>query len=155
MSFVGDYTVKADVKGRVAIPSAFRKLLEKEEGERFVFQKDVFLNCLNLYPLAIWEERVSELKQKLNNYNRNHKRFKAQFFRDTAEVEMDKSGRVLLPKRLVQILALEKELVLAGVDDYIEVWDKTVYDSNEMGDEEYAYLAEEIMGNDNVSNVDQ
>lgn len=155
MSFVGDYTVKADVKGRVAIPSAFRKLLENEVGERFVFQKDVFQNCMNLYPIKIWENKVAELKRKLNNYNRNHKRFRAQFFRDTAEVEMDKSGRLLFPKRIAEVMGLEKELVLAGVDEYIEVWNKTIYNENAMSDEEFAQLAEDIMGKDNLNNTDQ
>jgi MraZ protein len=67
MSFVGDYTVKADSKGRIAIPSAFRKLLEKDEGERFVFRKDVFQNCLVLIPIKEWEVQVFVLRKKLND----------------------------------------------------------------------------------------
>ncbi|MFB6340752.1 division/cell wall cluster transcriptional repressor MraZ [Saccharicrinis sp. FJH62] len=155
MSFVGDYTVKADSKGRIAVPSAFRKLLERDEGERFVFRKDVFQNCLVLIPIKEWEVQVAVLRKKLNDYNRNHKKFKAQFFRDTAEVEMDKTGRVLIPKKLYDMLALDKEIVLAGMDKVIEVWDKATYDGNQMDDGEFAALAEEILGNENLENVDQ
>lgn len=154
MSFVGDYTVKADAKGRIAIPSAFRKLLENQAGERFVFRRDIFQNCLVLIPFAEWELQVEVLRKRLNEYNRNHKKFKAQFFRDTAEVEMDKNGRVLMPKKLVESLCLNKEIVLAGMDKVIEVWDKEVYDGNQLNEDEFASLAEEILGKDNFDNED-
>jgi MraZ protein len=151
MLFVGDYTVKADSKGRIAIPSAFRKLMENDEATRFVFRKDIFQDCLVLIPMAEWEVQVEVIRKKLNDYNRSHKKFKAQFFRDTAEVEMDKTGRVLLPKKLSDMLGLNKEIVLAGMDKVIEVWDKTVYDANQMDEDEFSALAEEILGKENLS----
>ena len=154
MSFVGDYTVKADAKGRIAIPSAFRKMMAGSIGERFVFRKDIFQNCLVLMPIQEWEKQVALLRKKLNDYNRNHKKFKAQFFRDTAEVEMDKNGRVLLPKKLVEVMGLDKELVLAGMDSVIEVWDKAVYEGNQLSEDEFASLAEEILGNEDMNMED-
>lgn len=146
MSFVGDHNVKADAKGRVAVPSAFRKQFVSAEQGRFVLRKDIFQNCLVLYPVTEWNRQVDLLRTKLNDYNRSHKKFKAQFFRDTAEIEMDGSGRVLLPKRLLELVGISREIVLAGMDQVIEVWCKETYEGNGMEGDDFADLAEEILG---------
>lgn len=146
MSLVGDYQVKADSKGRIAVPSAFRKqLVALGEGE-FVLRKDIFQNCLVLYPRTEWDKQVEYLRVKLNDFNRAHKKFKAQFFRDTAELSIDSSGRVLLPKRLLELAGISKEMILAGMDQTIEIWDKDVYDDNAMLEGDFADLAEDILG---------
>lgn len=147
MSFVGDYTVKADTKGRVAIPSAFRKQLDGESQGRFVLRKDVFQNCLVLYPMKEWDHQVELLRLRLNDYNRTHKKFKAQFFRDTAEVEIDASGRILVPKRLLEMVGIVKEIVLAGMDQVVELWCSEIYVENGMDEADFADLAEDILGN--------
>jgi DNA-binding transcriptional regulator/RsmH inhibitor MraZ len=67
---------------------------------------------------------------------------------------MDKNGRVFIPRKLHEMLALNKEIVLAGMDKVIEVWDKSAYEGNQMNDDEFATLAEEILGNENLENVD-
>ena len=146
MSLVGDYQVKADSKGRIAVPSAFRKqLVASGEGE-FVLRKDIFQNCLVLYPRAEWDKKVEYLRVTLNEFNRAHKKFKTQFFRDTAELSIDSSGRVLLPKRLLELTGIGKDMILAGMDQTIEIWDKKVYEDNAMLEDDFADLAEDILG---------
>ena len=108
--------VKADSKGRIAIPSVFRKVLSRDECTRLVLRKDIYQHCLVLIPEKEWEEQVAVLRKKLNDYNREHKKFKAQFFRDTAEVEIDGSGRILLPRKFMESMELDKDVVLAGMD---------------------------------------
>jgi len=149
MSFVGNYTIKTDAKNRIAIPSSFRKLLAKREETAFVLQKDIYQNCLVLYPLNEWKNQLERLRQSLNPYNPKHKRFKSQFLRNTAEVSIDNGGRILLPKRLMDLVNISKVVEVAGADSSIEIWDKTEYDNYGLDDETFAALTEEILGGEN------
>lgn len=146
MSLVGDYQVKADLKGRIAVPASFRKQLLASEAVEFVLRKDIFQNCLVLYPRQEWDAQVEYLRTRLNDYNRVHKKFKAQFFRDTAELTIDANGRLLLPKRLLELAGISKEMVFAGMDRTIEIWDKEVYENNALSETDFANLAEDILG---------
>lgn len=148
MSFVGNHTVKTDAKNRIAIPATFRKLLAENDEKGFVLQKDIFQNCLILYPLSEWKAQVERLRNSLNPYNSKHKRFKSQFLRDTAEVALDSGGRILLPKRLMQLVNITKEIEVAGADTTIEIWSKKEYDNYGMEGDEFADLTEEILGGD-------
>ncbi len=146
MSFIGNYTVKSDAKNRIAIPATFRKQIAEENESRFVIQKDIFQNCLILYPQSEWQIQVEQLRKNLNPYNSKHKRFKAQFFRNTAEVVLDNGGRILLPKRLMDLVGIEKEIEVAGADTTIEIWNKEIYDNYGLDSEEFATLTEDILG---------
>ena len=146
MSFVGNHTVKTDAKNRIAIPAPFRKQLAESEEKGFVLQKDIFQNCLILYPLSEWNAQVERLRTSLNPYNSKHKRFKSQFLRDTAEVSLDSGGRILLPKKLIQLVGITKEIEVAGADTTIEIWNKKEYNDYGMESDEFAELTEEILG---------
>lgn len=151
MSFVGNHTVKTDAKNRIAIPAPFRKLLAESEEKSFVLQKDIFQNCLILYPLSEWTAQVERLRTSLNPYNSKHKRFKSQFLRDTAEVALDSGGRILLPKRLMELVNITKEIEATGADTTIEIWSKSEYDNYGMDGDEFAELTEEILGGTNTT----
>lgn len=153
MSFVGNHTVKTDAKNRIAIPASFRKQLAESEEKGFVLQKDIFQNCLILYPLSEWKKQVERLRSSLNPYNSKHKRFKSQFLRDTAEVSLDSGGRILLPKKLIQLVGITKEIEIAGADTTIEIWSKNEYDNYGMEGDEFAELTEEILGGINETNT--
>jgi len=153
MSFVGNHTVKTDAKNRIAIPAPFRKLLAEKGEKGFVLQKDIFQNCLALYPLSEWEAQVEHLRTSLNPYNSKHKRFKSQFLRNTAEISLDSGGRILLPKRLMQLVNISKEIEVVGADTTIEIWNKNTYDDYGMESDEFAELTEEILGGNNETNT--
>lgn len=146
MSFVGNHTVKTDAKNRIAIPAPFRKSLAESEEVGFVLQKDIFQNCLILYPLSEWNNQVEQLRTSLNPYNSKHKRFKSQFLRNTAEVTLDSGGRILLPKKLMGLVDITKEIEVAGADTTIEIWSKSEYDNYGMEADEFAELTEKILG---------
>lgn len=153
MSFIGNYTAKTDAKNRIAIPAPFRKQLQESEETSFVLQKDIFQNCLVLHPLSEWKIQVERLRNSLNPYNSKHKRFKSQFFRDTAEVSLDSGGRILLPKRLMQLVDIEKKIEIAGADTSIEIWCKDNYDNYGLDSDEFACLTEEILGDNDIPHI--
>jgi MraZ protein len=153
INFVGDYNCKLDDKGRVLLPSAFIKQMAGSMQERFVLKKDIFESCLVLFPMNEWERQNEILRQNTNPYNREHNKFLRGFFKGTAEITLDSSNRLLIPKRLLDEVGAKREIVLAGQLGKIEIWPCETYDQVESGDENFAQLAEKIMGNLNKNDV--
>jgi MraZ protein len=143
-NFIGDYTCKVDNKGRILFPSALKKQLDNSIGG-FVVKKDLFENCLVLYTNEEWENQNKIIRSQINTFNKEHNRFLRGFYRGTAEVLLDSSGRILLPKRLLSAVGIEKEVVLSGQDSKIEIWSKEIYDDLMEDEDEFAVLAEQIM----------
>jgi MraZ protein len=149
-SFIGDYVCKIDEKGRLLLPAAFKKALSAEAHNTFVVKKDIYEPCLVLYPLNEWEKQVQLIRQRLNPYNREHNAFLRGFFKGTAEIELDVTNRLLIPKRLLEEVKIDREAILSGQDGKIEVWNKDAYESISHPDE-FARLAEKIMGGDPIN----
>ena len=115
---MGEYSHSLDAKGRVIIPSKLREQL----GERFVVSKGLD-GCLFAFPVAEWEKFEIKL-QALPLTNKDARKFSRYFLAGASEVELDKQGRALLPASLRDAAELEKDLVLCGVGNRIEIWDK-------------------------------
>jgi MraZ protein len=147
ITFTGDFTCKLDDKGRVLLPAAFIKQMASCMQEKFVLKKDIFDSCLVLFPITEWEQQNQILRQNTSPFNREHKQFLRGFLKGTAEVVLDANNRLLLPKRLLDEIGADREIVLAGNLGVIEIWAKADYDSIEGGGEKIAFLAEKIMGN--------
>jgi MraZ protein len=145
-NFIGDHNCKLDAKGRLLMPSAFKKQMEPGEDERFVIKKDIYEKCLVLYPMAEWIRQSNYIKQQINPFDKESNKFLREYLKGTAEVSLDANNRILVPKRLLDLIEAEKEVVLAGQFDKIEIWAKSNYDS--VGDDEVAYeeRASKIMG---------
>lgn len=115
--FMGEFLHTIDNKGRLIIPAKFREAL----GDKFIVTKGLD-NCLFLYPLEEWRIFETKLK-KLPVSQPKARAFVRFFFSGAAECEFDKQGRILLPLNLREYAALEKEVVVVGVMNRIEVWD--------------------------------
>ncbi len=144
-SFIGEYYCKVDSKGRVLLPSAFKKQLNGGAQEKFVIKKDIFESCLAIYPMDEWERQNKIIRKRVNPYNKEHNRFLRRFFKGMVEAVLDSSNRLLFPKRLLDEIGAEKELILAGQLGRIEVWVKDKYESIDMSDSEFESMAENIM----------
>jgi MraZ protein len=146
-TFIGDYTGKVDAKGRLTFPSALKKQMGSASEDRFVVKKDIFEKCLVLYPMEEWERQNTLIRNRINPYNKEHNKFLRNFYKGTAEVILDGNNRILIPKRLLDLVGISKEVVLAGQDGKIEIWDKQLYEQVDEPEEDFANLAEKIMGN--------
>lgn len=145
-TFIGDYSCKIDSKGRMIFPSAFKKQMESSLGDHFVVRQDIFENCLVLYASKDWELQMGKIRSRINPYNREHNRFLRNFFKGTAELTLDASNRLLIPKKLLLLAEIEKEVVLAGQDGRIEIWAANKYDTIDMPVDDFADLAEKLLG---------
>ena len=127
-TFLGKIDAKLDAKGRVFVPSVFRKVLSEEERERVVVRMEADEKYLVVYPESVWNRRVVELQSKLNEWDPDDQMLLMQFVGDAEVLEFDAQGRVLLPKRLQVRMGLESEVVFVGMVDRIAMWNKSVYE---------------------------
>jgi len=148
--FKGDHYCKVDAKGRILFPARLKKQMPAESGEVFVGKLSSFEKSLVLYPENVWNRLVERTLRKLNPYNSQHDQFRRDFFRDVIELEFDSMGRILLPRRFLEVLRLDAgqggDVVLAGQGDRVELMSKERYTGTELGVEERKSLAEEVMG---------
>jgi MraZ protein len=144
-TFIGEYTCRLDAKGRLMLPVAFKKQNNSSIQDRFVIKKDIFENCLVLYPIDEWERQNQLIRKKLNPYNKEHNMFLRRFFKGMAELVLDSNNRILVPKRLLDEVKADREIIMAGQLGKIEIWAKDQYDSLNVGNDEFASMAEKIM----------
>ncbi len=145
-TFIGDYACKVDVKGRIILPMAFKKQMPAGAPDHFVVRKDIFENCLVLYAIDDWNRQLEKIRKRMNPYNREHNMFLRNFFKGTAELTLDNNNRLLIPKRLLDLIGASMDVTLAGQDGRIEIWSTAAYETIEMPAEEFAVLAEKLMG---------
>jgi len=153
-TFIGDYTCKVDAKGRIILPMAFKKQMPAETRDHFVVRKDIFENCLVLYSIEDWNRQLDKIRKRINPYNREHNKFLRNFFKGTAELLLDSNNRMLIPRRLFDLIGAGRDVVLAGQDGRIEIWDAEVYEKIDMMAGDFADLAEKLMGN-NINEPDE
>jgi MraZ protein len=146
-TFIGDYPCKIDAKGRISLPSGFKKQMSAAGSveDSFVVKKDIFERCPVLYPMNEWKRQNEIMRIKLNPYSQEHNKFLREFHRGEAEVTLDSNNRLLIPKRLLDIVEIKSDVVLAGLDSKIEIWAKERYDAVQQPEEDFGQLAEKIM----------
>ncbi len=145
-TFIGDYHCKLDSKGRVMLPSAFKKQMPATASDRFVIKRDIFERCLVLYPMDEWERQNTIIRSRINPYNKEHNAFLRGFYKGTAELVLDNNNRILIPKRLLETIIDDSEIVMAGQYGRIEIWSANHYESVADNADEFAALAEKILG---------
>ena len=122
--FMGEYSHTIDTKGRLIIPSRFRE----ELGETFVVTKGLD-GCLFVFSDEEWKAFEIKLKS-LPLTNKNARQFARFFVAGATPCELDKQGRLLLPATLREFAGLEKDVVLTGMLNRIEIWSKDKWNEN-------------------------
>ena len=148
VQLLGEFDCKLDAKGRLMVPSSLKKQLPEVEQEGLVVNRG-FEKHLVIYPKKVWEKIVQDLS-KLNPYEAKTREFVRLFTRGATELTLDATGRVNLPKTLMESVGIEinSELVLACQIDKIEVWSKSAYEALfDKDPADFAMLAAEVMGN--------
>lgn len=138
--FIGEYQHSLDTKGRVIIPSKFRD----ELGDVFVMTKGLD-NCLFVYPMEEWNILQDKLKT-LPLTKKDARAFVRFFFSGATECQLDKQGRILVPSNLRKHSDITKEVVIIGVSNRLELWDKERWDEyNTDADLNYESIAEKMV----------
>lgn len=151
MQFLGNIEAKTDAKGRVFIPAIFRKLLQAAGEERLVLRKDVFQDCLVLYPESVWFSTQNLLRQRLNPWNARQQAVFRQFVSDAEVVVPDGNGRILIPRRYLQLAGIGGEVRFIGMDQTIEIWAREKAEQPFMDPQDFGNALQEVLGGNGVN----
>ena len=149
--FIGTYECKADEKGRIMLPVSLKKQLSDKLKNGFVIKRAVFNSCLELYPLKEWDKLMLRIN-KLNRFNKKNIDFIRRFTAGVRQIDIDISGRILIPKDLINHAKITKDIVVSSAVNILEIWDKSLYEEaidDAKGD--FGNLAEDVMG-DKIDN---
>ncbi len=147
VNLIGTYECKADAKGRLVLSAALKKQLSPILQDGFVLKRSVFQPCLEMYPMSEWNILMQKVN-KLNRFVKKNNDFIRRFTAGVKIVELDASGRLLIPKDLQNFAGITKNVVLSSAVNIIEVWDKDNYEKAiDDATVDFADLAEEVMGN--------
>ncbi len=126
--FRGLHNINLDSKGRLAIPTKYRESLVALCGAQLVATIDTEERCLLVYPRPVWEP-IQEQIESLPSFNPAARRIQRLLIGYATDIELDGSGRVLLPQPLREHAELEKECVLVGQGKKFELWSKFLWES--------------------------
>lgn len=134
------------------LPVALKKQMNELLNDGFVIKRAVFNACLELYPIKQWEELMTKVNQ-LNRFNKKNNDFIRRFTAGVRIVEVDATGRFLIPKDLMQHAGIERETVVSSAVNILEIWDKNRYEAAiDEATLDFGALAEEVMGDQNEQN---
>ena len=135
------------------IPVALKKQMKTNIKDQFIIKRAVFNKCLELYPLDQWENLMDKVN-KLNRFKKKNNDFIRRFTAGVKLVEIDTTGRLLIPKDLTNHAKISKEVVVSSVVNILEIWDKTFYEKSiDEATTDFAALAEEVMGDQNENDI--
>lgn len=145
IQFLGNIETKIDTKARVIIPAVLRRPLLTTSQNTLILRKDIFQNCLTLYPQETWDHEISQLRAKLSRWDKNQQQLLRQFVVDAERLEIDKSGRILIPKRYLDMVNIQSDVRFIGVDNTIEIWAKDTLEQTLLPAEDFGNMLEKLM----------
>ena len=150
MRFLGNIEAKTDAKGRVFLPSVFRKVLQASGEELLVLRKDIYQKCLVIYPESVWNEKVDMLKAQLKPWKPSHQQMFRQFISEAEAISLDGNGRFLISKRLQKAAEIDQDVQFIGMDNTIEIWSPQHLKQILKSDEDFGKEFEDIMNTDDA-----
>jgi MraZ protein len=123
--FTSEYDCKLDAKGRLVLPARIKASLPESSGNELVIGLG-FEKCLVVYPLQEFKKIYSKVAG-LSEFNPDYRRLQRNFFRGNSVVELDSSGRFLIPKSMLNYARLEKAVTVVGMGNKVELWNPDLY----------------------------
>ena len=143
--FKGQAEYSVDSKGRIAIPAKMRNALSAEAKNTFTITRGLD-QCINLFPQDVWEKREEKIGE-LNMYSAEPRDFVRTLMMWAEEVTLDKQGRIVVPKPLMELAELNETALILGSFDHIEIWNPDVFRSHQQAiGSDYSTLAERVLG---------
>ena len=142
--FTSEFECKLDAKGRLVLPSKLKSILPEASSRQIVIRKGFEPNLI-IYTLDEYKKLHIKISS-LNEFNSEQRKLKRNFFSSILQVELDNNGRFLLPKNMLSHAKIEKEVILCGMGNVIEIWNKKFYKNYLINDSEtYSELAQKYL----------
>lgn len=119
--FKGKYEHAVDDKGRVSLPSKIRKYLAPEANDSFVITLG-YENCLDLYPLDVWNAFEAQMLTRLNRHDAPDRDYIRRLMMSAHEVTLDKQARIMIPQEHMELAGISAQVIILGALDHIELW---------------------------------
>ncbi|MCQ2326716.1 MAG: hypothetical protein MJZ71_04060 [Bacteroidales bacterium] len=142
---VGVEYCKTDANGRFKLPVAFIKQLDLSSDNRFFIRRSIYNAYLELFTYASFQEEVKKLQDKLNPYDPEAKRLYRRYIEGNM-LELDSADRLNIPGSLRQDANIDKEIVVVGSGDFIEIWDSATYKNIDNDNFDYKAVAKALLG---------
>lgn len=147
IKFSGEGESKLDAKGRLVLPTRFKKALPEGQPNKLVLIRGIE-KCLVVYPEAVWDNIFKKL-EKLTEFNEAHRKLQRNIFRGFTEFELDNLGRFTIPKTMQQYAELDGTVLVVGLVNRLEIWNPQLYEEALAADSaQMSEMAERILGND-------
>ena len=121
-TFVGNIDGRLDEKGRIFVPAIYRRILAETSSKRIVMRRDTDNECLMFYPEEVWNEKVEQLRQALDEWDPEDQLILMQFMADAEYMEMDSQGRILLQKKNLETIGAQQDVLLVGMLNRFALW---------------------------------
>jgi MraZ protein len=142
--FTSEYECKLDSKGRLVLPSRIKAQLPENGGEELVIRRG-FEPCLIVYPMVEFKKVFSKISG-LNEFNEEYRKLQRNFLSGVVTVELDGNGRFLIPKNMLTYAQIDKDSILVGTGNKVEVWNPAIYEKHLIQDPgELSKLAEKYL----------
>jgi MraZ protein len=141
--FTSEYESKLDSKGRIVLPARIKSQLPEGEGELVI--RRGFEPCLIVYPMVEFKKVFSKISG-LNEFNEEYRKLQRNFLSGVVTVELDNNGRFLIPKNMLGYAQIDKEAILVGMGNKVEIWNPSIYEKHLIQDPgELSKLAEKYL----------
>jgi MraZ protein len=152
ISLQGEHIGRVDVKGRFQLPVALKNQLSAVLNEGFVVKRSIFNQCLELYPKSNWDELIRKITSKLNMFRRQDNDFLRAYTAGLKQLEIDNTGRILIPRDLAVFAEITGDIVVAAKMNCIEIWEKGKYDEIVSATQaNIPDIAEQLLGDININ----
>ena len=142
--FTSEYASKLDAKGRLVLPARIKSQLPLGESQELVIRRG-FEPCLIMYPMVEFKKVFSKISG-LNEFNEEYRKLQRNFLSGVVTVELDSNGRFLIPKSMLTYAQIEKDAMLVGTGNKVEIWNPTIYEKHLIQDPgELSKLAEKYL----------
>ena len=145
MRFLGNIEAKTDAKGRVFLPSVFRKVLQASGDEQLVMRKDIHQKCLVLYPESVWNKRVDALRATISEWDDEGMMVLRQYMQGAEVTVLDGNGRFLIKSEYLAAAEIDHAVRFIGMTDFIEIWAADKAEKPFMSQSEFSSKLKAIM----------
>jgi len=144
-TFLGQVQSKTDDKGRIFVPSSYRRVLKEMNSDRIIMRRDTDNECLIFYPEQVWNKKVNDLRAVLDEWNAEDQMILMQFMSDAEILETDAHGRVLITKQNLQLIGAKQDVLFVGMMDRFALWAPDNYQQKNIGQKALADKIREKM----------
>lgn len=137
-TFIGNIDGRLDEKGRIFVPAVYRKILSEAESRRIVMRRDTDNECLIFYPEQVWNRKVEQLRQALDEWDPDDQMLLMQFMADAELLDMDNQGRVLLQRKNLEAIGAEQDVLFVGMLDRFALWAPANFEQKKLGQHDLA-----------------